>query len=292
MSLKHIVFVVNPRSGTERQKEISLAVSSHLDTTVYTYEILATQYAGHGAELAQKAAAAGAHAVIAVGGDGSVNEIARGLEGTRTALGIIPKGSGNGIARTLGIPLETEAAVKVISKGNTMLMDIGHANDRLFVSNAGVAFDALISKKFATSNKRGFFVYSWLVAKHLWLYSSREYTITIDGKELHERAFMVNVANGKHFGYSFRIAPMASCTDGLLELIVINKFPKIMGGIIAMRAMLGNITSSRYVQHFTGRRITIAHPQLKLMQVDGDALPCTNTITFSVEKQAQQIIIP
>ena len=292
MSQKKIVFIVNPKSGTERQKEIGKAVAAHLNGSLYTHEILNTQYAGHGAELARHAATNGAHAVVAVGGDGSVNEIARGLEGTNCLLGIIPKGSGNGISRTLGIPLGVAEAVKVISAGKSKAIDIGYANERLFVSNAGVAFDALISQKFATSHKRGFLVYSWLVAKHLWQYKSRDYTIVADGKELLERAFMVNVANGKHFGYSFRIAPMADCTDGKLELIIVRGFPKILGGLIAMRAMLGDITTSRYVRHQTCSTITISHPDLNVMQVDGDALPCTNSITFHVKRQAQRILVP
>lgn len=292
MSLKNIVFVVNPKSGTERQKEIGKAVAAHLDPTLYAHEILITQYAGHGAELARNAAANGAHAVVAVGGDGSVNEIARGLDGTDCILGIIPKGSGNGIARTLNIPLSVADAVKVINSGNTTTIDIGYANDRLFVSNAGVAFDALIAQKFATSHKRGFLVYSWLVAKHLWQYSSRDYTIIADGKELHERAFMVNIANGKYFGYSFRIAPMANCSDGKLELIVVRSFPKILGGLIAMRAMLGDITSSSYVSHHTCSTITISHPQLSAMQVDGDAVPCNSSVTFRTKPLAQRILVP
>jgi YegS/Rv2252/BmrU family lipid kinase len=292
MSQKHIVFIVNPKSGTERQKEIGNAVATHLDRSLYTHQILITKHAGHGAELARAAAANGAHAVVAVGGDGSVNEIARGLEGTGCNLGIIPKGSGNGISRTLGIPLGLADAIKVINRGNTTTIDIGYANDRLFVSNAGIAFDALIAQKFATSHKRGFLVYSWLVAKHLWTYKSRDYTIIADGKELHERAFMVNVANGKYFGYTFRIAPMAECNDGKLELIVVSSFPKILGGLIAMRAMLGDITTSRYVSHHTCNTITISHPELTSMQVDGDAIPCANSITFQVKPLAQRILVP
>lgn len=292
MSHKHVIFIVNPKSGVERQKEISLAVSTHLDSALYTHEILLTQYAKHGTTLAHEAAAKGAYAVVAVGGDGSVNDVAHGLAGTGTLLGIIPKGSGNGMARTIGIPLDVEGAIKVINAGNIAAIDIAYANDRLFISNAGVAFDALISKKFAKSEKRGLMVYSWLVTKYLWLYKTWDFSITIDGREMKERAFMVNVANGTQFGYNFRIAPMAIYTDGLLDIIIIRKFPKILGGIIALRAMTGTIAGSRYVQHFTGREITISHPKLNLMQTDGDAHTCTSSINFRVVPGAQRVIVP
>jgi len=292
MSMKHIVFIINPKSGVERQKEIKHAIEEHLDKKVYSYEILNTEFAKHGITLAKEAARNGAYAVVAVGGDGSVNDVVQGLLGTETLLGIIPKGSGNGMARTMGIPLDSSEAMNVINKGNTVAMDVGYANGQPFISNAGVAFDALISKKFAKSEKRGLMIYTWLVTKYMWLYKERDFKIVIDGKEIKEKAFMVNVANGQQFGYNFQIAPMASYTDGLLDLIIIRKFPKILGGILSWQAMTGRITKSRYVRHLTGREITISNPLLKLMQTDGDAHPCENEIQFKIQKGAQKVLVP
>lgn len=155
-----------------------------------------------------------------------------------------------------------------------------------------MAFDALISKKFAKSEKRGLAVYSWLVTKHLWLYKTWNFRIEVDGQVLNENAFMVNVANGTQFGYNFRIAPMASYTDGLLDLIIVRKFPKILGGLIALRAMMDTIHKSPYVRHLTAKEITISHPSLKLMQTDGDAHECSSSITFRIEPGAQSVIVP
>ena len=292
MSKKHITFIINPRAGVEREKEIKSAIKAQLNEFLYSYDIQYTQYAKHGTELARAAAANGAYAVVAVGGDGSVNDIVKGLAGTDTALAIIPKGSGNGMARTMKIPLDTFAAVKVINSGRVATMDIGYANDLLFVSNAGVAFDALISKKFAKSEKRGFGVYSWLVTKHLWTYKPWPFKINIDGKDVDDKAFMITVANGQQFGYNFRIAPTASYSDGLLDLVIVKPFPKIFGGLIALRAMQGNILDSTYVTHLRGKEITISHPQLKLMQTDGDAHECANQIKFTIKKGVQKIIVP
>ena len=171
-------------------------------------------------------------------------------------------------------------------------MDVGYANGRPFISNAGVAFDALISKKFAKSEKRGLMVYSWLVTKHLWLYKERDFKITIDGKEITERAFMISVANGQQFGYNFRIAPMAVYSDGIFDLIIIKKFPKILSGALVVRAMSGTIARSPFVRHLTGKEITISNPLLKLMQTDGDAHECDNEIKFTIKKGAQRVIIP
>ncbi len=289
---RHITFIINPRAGMEREKEIKAAIKAQLNEFLYTYDIQHTQYAKHGIALAKAAADKGTYAVVAVGGDGSVNDVAQGLLGSNTILGIIPKGSGNGMARTLKIPLDTFAAVRAINAGRTIRTDIGYANDRPFISNAGVAFDALISKKFAKSEKRGFGVYSWLVTKHLWLYKPWRFEITIDGERFDEQAFMIVVANGQQFGYNFRIAPMACYNDGLLDLIIVRKFPKILGGLIALRAMNGTITDSRYVTHQRGKTITISHPELKLMQTDGDAHDCEHSIDFTVKREAIAILVP
>lgn len=289
---KHLVFIVNPKSGTDRVKAIQDAIDATLDRQQYTYELQQTRYAKHGTELAREAAAAGAYGVVAVGGDGSVNDIVAGLLGTKTVLGIIPKGSGNGMARTMNIPLKVEDAIGVINRGRTDKMDIGYANDHPFISNAGVGFDALIAKKFAKSVRRGMMVYSWLVTKYLWLYNEWDWRITIDGKEIRERAFLVNVANGQQFGYNFRIAPEASWTDGLLDVVVIRKFPKILGGMLALRAMKGNILKSPFVKHYRAKEVEIVHPDLKLMQTDGDAHPTANRIAFRIQPAAQEVLVP
>jgi YegS/Rv2252/BmrU family lipid kinase len=288
----HIVFIVNPRSGTDRSKAMKHVIESRLDLKKYTYEIQHTSYAGHGTELAKTAATKGAYCVVAVGGDGSVNDVAAGLSGTQTILGIVPKGSGNGMARTMGLPIIVEDALEVINKGNIVRMDLGYVAGRMFISNAGVGFDALISKKFAKSKRRGLAIYSWLVTKYLWLYKESNWRITIDGEKIQERAFMVNVANGHQLGYNFSIVPHASYTDGWLDVTVIKKFPKMMIAGIALNAMKGNIGSNRFVRHYKAKEVTISHPDLQLMQIDGDAIACGNKITFRVEPAALQVLVP
>jgi len=292
MSLRQLVFIVNPRSGVERRKEIKQAIDQVLDQQRYSYVIKETSHAGHGEELAREAAQAGAYAVVAVGGDGSVNDILRGLYGTETLLSIIPKGSGNGMARTMRIPLDVHKAIQVINHGKTVKIDVAFADDKLFVSNAGVGFDALISKKFSRSKRRGLTMYSWLVTKYLWLYREWNWDIVVDGQQLQRKAFLINVANGTQFGYDFKIAPDADWTDGMLDVIIIKKFPKILGGLMALRLMKGTILSSRFVERIRGREITIGNPDLKLMQTDGDARACGAEIRFRIERQIQGVIVP
>ncbi len=289
---KHLVFIVNPRSGTDRVKAIQSAIDTTLDHTQYSHELQHTKYPKHGIELARDAAKKGAFAVIAVGGDGSVNDVVAGLAGTNTALGIVPRGSGNGMARNMSLPLDDAGCIAIINRCNVVQTDLGFANDRPYISNAGVGFDALISKEFSKSKKRGFRAYSWLIARHIWGYKSYDWRITIDGERLRERAFLVNVANGQQFGYNFKIAPQASYTDGMLDMVIIRKFPKLLGAHLVMRAMKGNLTASRYVKHYRCHEASIAHPELHQMQIDGDAHACTNKVTFRVDAGALGVLMP
>ena len=289
--MKHLVFIINPKSGVERNKQIQDAIEKHLDKSVYSYEIQYTQHAGHGTELARIAAASAAFAVVAVGGDGSVNDIIKGLLGTNTLLAIIPKGSGNGLARTLSIPLDLPKAIQTINRCKVEAIDIGFANGKIFASNAGVGFDALVCKKFSQSNRRGLMVYTWLITKYMWLYRNWKWSLSINGEQLEETAFFISVANGRQFGYNFKIAEDASWTDGLLDVVIIRKFPKILAAVLGFRMLSGTLLKSKYVRRIRAKHIVITNPQLKWMQTDGDAVACSNSIEFTIQEKAQKVIV-
>lgn len=290
---KHLVFIVNPRSGTDRVKAIQDAVTAGLDHNQFSHELQYTQYARHGMDLAREAAGKGAYGVVAVGGDGSVNDVVAGLIGTNAVLGIIPKGSGNGMARTMGIPVNDEpGAIAVINKAHPVAVDAAYANGQPFISNAGTGFDALIARLFASSARRGLLVYAWLVTKHLWTYRPLPTEIIIDGKQYREKAFMINVANGQQFGYNFKIAEGASYSDGLLDVILIKPFPKLLGAALAWRAMRGSLSRSPYVKRYTGKEVIIRQQGLQLMQIDGDAHTCEGTLDVKIAPAALQVLVP
>jgi YegS/Rv2252/BmrU family lipid kinase len=289
--MKHLVFIVNPKSGVDRNKAIQETIDKCLDKSIYSYEIQLTQRAGHGEDLAREASKLGAFAVVAVGGDGSVNDVLRGLYGSETALAILPKGSGNGLARTLKIPLDLEAGIKTINRGITEKIDVGFANEKLFASNAGVGYDALVCKKFATSNTRGLITYAWLITKYMWLYRDWTWKINVDGKAFEEKAFFISVSNGSQFGYNFKIAEDASWTDGLFDVVIIKKFPKILGAFLGLRMIRGTLLKSKYVLRIRGKNITISNPELKLMQTDGDPIDCTNEIKYRIAEKIQKVIV-
>ena len=289
--MKHLAFIINPRAGTDRVKELRQIIAAHLDAKKFEAEIIFTQHAGHGTELARKAALDGAFAVAAVGGDGSVNDVATGLLGSAAHLAIVPKGSGNGMARNLRIPLETVAAIRLLNTANPLTVDTGAANGSLFLSNCGAGFDADVAQAFAQSKGRGFVGYASLVARRLWRYRPQQYGLTIDGKAHTETAFLIAVANGRQFGYNFVIAPNASVTDGLLDVVVIRPFPKALGAVLAIRAMRGNILKSPYVRHFSGKSIGIQCNAMSAFQTDGDAHPCTGALDIRVQPQSLRVLV-
>lgn len=289
---KQLVFLVNPRSGVQRNKALAAVIDKALDQQTFSYDIRETKYPQHGTTLARTAAAAGAYGVIAVGGDGSVNDVATGLFETKTVLGILPMGSGNGMARTLGISLNLTKAIELINQNNILPIDAGFANEKLFVSNAGIGFDALISKVFAKSKKRGFANYARLSGKHYFKYKPSLYAITADGTSWEEEAFFINVANGRQFGYNFQVAPQASYSDGLLDLVIVRPFPKWKGFGIAIRGFRGALLKSPYVRHLQCRSVQISSKDEILLQADGDALPSPNSVSFRVAPAALNVFLP
>lgn len=271
MTKKQLVFIINPHAGTDRNKALSKIIQQQLDTTQYEYELCYTQYAQHGIELAKEAAEKGAYGVIAVGGDGSLNDVIAGLRPYPTIVGIIPMGSGNGLARALHIPSDVRKAIHLINQNHTVTIDVATANEKVFVSNAGVGFDACITDAFKHSKKRGFLSYARIILQQIIPYQEKEYLLTIDGKTILVKAFMITVANGSHLGYNFVVAPHADCTDGQLQVIVIKKFPKLIAFLLALRMITRSLHKSSYVQCFSGKEIKISAPGLATMQTDGDA---------------------
>lgn len=291
-SKKSILFIINPKAGVDRVKAISDAIDAKLNTEKFESELLYTEYAKHGTKIAKNAASKGVDIVVAVGGDGSINDVISGIYGSKTALAIIPKGSGNGLARTLGIPLKIEEALDVINQMNFQNLDVGKANDQLFISNAGVGFDAVVTKKFEGNEKRGFLTYLKIITQKIWTYKARFWRINVDGEEVREKAFMITAANGKQLGYNFHVAPNALMDDGMLDLVVIKNFPRIFGGIIALQAFSGILDKSPFVKTFRGKNISIINEKNTLMQADGDCHQCGGRVDLQVMPERLQVIVP
>ena len=225
MDKKQIVFIINPKSGTSNKEVIPLLIEKHIDSSVYDVKCVFTEYAGHASDIAKQCVEEGVHIAVAVGGDGTVNEVARSLTHSQTALGIIPCGSGNGLARHLMLPMNIKGALEIINTGIIHDLDYGIINEHAFFCTCGMGFDAFISKKFAETGKRGPLTYIENVLREGLKYKPETYELTLDGNDSKPyKAFLISIANASQYGNDAYIAPQASMKDGFLDVVIMEPF--------------------------------------------------------------------
>lgn len=284
--MKNIAFIVNPISGTQNKKRIPKLIDKNLDRHIWAANVVFTEYKGHATELAEQYSRMGFDAVVAVGGDGTVNEVARGLLFSKTALGIIPIGSGNGFARHLGIPLRVNRAIQMLNHSEARLVDSAKIEGHPFFTTAGTGFDAKISEDFATAGKRGIITYLQHIVKDFFSYEPEHYIIRGIGQndepvELETDAFLITCANANQWGNAAYIAPKASIQDGWLDVSVLSKFPLHAVPELALRLFEKTIDKSLYMTTMKIRQLTIVRPQEGPFHFDGD--PITLPAEVSIE---------
>jgi diacylglycerol kinase (ATP) len=290
--IRKIAFIINPRSGTDRNKTLQESIHQVFAKDKFEIHICYTEYAGHATILAAECAAQQFETVVAVGGDGTVNEVARGIINTGTSLGIVPKGSGNGLARTCNIPLDSLQALRVIAKGYLKNIDVGMANNELFLSNAGTGFDSYVAMQCKQKNARGLWMYVRTSFAAFTNYKSKYYTVEIDGKEFNQKAIMVSIANGHEFGYGFKIAPTASNFDGKLDVMIIKPLNIFTASKVSFFAWRGNLHKYSKVIHIAGKNIKVGSKQMQDFQIDGDAKPTDNQLQINILPKALNVVVP
>lgn len=267
---RKILFVINPISGGKTKYNFPKKIDKYLDKSKFDSEFVFTEYHGHGSVLAAEALRNGVEIIVAVGGDGTINEVATQVEGTNKLMGIIPFGSGNGLARSLGIPLGDVQALKRINKLHVSKIDSGIINGRKFFNMAGIGFDAHISACFAENVKRGLSSYAKIAFKEVSNYRSQHYRFNIDGKEYEHQAFMVSIANSSQYGNNAHISPFASLNDGLLDICILEPFPLYKFPALVFRMFRKNTHNSRYLKIIQGSEISIIREQIAAVHLDGE----------------------
>lgn len=282
---KRITFIVNPISGTRSKEGLDKKIAKAIDSSRYEWQMVMTQRAGHAVEIARQCVAEGTDICVAVGGDGTVNEVASGLTGSTTALGIIPMGSGNGLARHLCLPMSVKGALDIINQGETAQFDYGLINDHPFFCTCGMGFDAYVSLKFAQSGKRGLMTYAKMVLREGLRYQYDTYTITFEdeqGKEQQYEAFLVACANAAQYGNNTYIAPCASMQDGLLDVVIIEKISNMAATKVLSELFTKTLYSNPHVRHFQAKSIHIHRPTEGAAHFDGDPTVMGTDITVQI----------
>lgn len=221
---KKAVFIINLNSGNSSKEAIPGLIDQTLDKEKFDYELVVTQYAGHASEIAAKAKDEGVDLVVAIGGDGTVNEVARAIVHSQTALGIIPCGSGNGLARHLQLPMNVKKAIETINVCEVHELDYGIINGFPFFCTCGMGFDAYVSQKFAEAGKRGPITYVENVLREGLKYKPETYVLQDENGTIKHKAFLISCANASQYGNNAYIAPQASMSDGLMDIIIMEPF--------------------------------------------------------------------
>ena len=288
---KTVLFVINPISGTSAKDKVPDEIAKYLDTETFDYEIRFTEYAGHAKVLARDAVTRQMDVVVAVGGDGTVNEVASELTHTSTALGIIPYGSGNGLARHLLIPLNIKKSIEIINRCEIHPLDYGVINDYPFFCTCGMGFDAFVSLKFAETGKRGAITYIQKVLEEGLKYKPETYKITNDTDTAHHKAFLISCANASQYGNNAYIAPQASMSDGLMDVIIMEPFDAIEAPQIAIDMFSKTLDKSSRIKTFQTKHLHIQRSQPGVIHYDGDPVMTGAAIDVHLEENGINIIV-
>ena len=287
---KNITFIINPISGTHSKDEIPNIIENALDMEQFSYKLLFTKYAGHAAEMALECAEKGCDIVAAVGGDGTVNEVARSLTHTDSALAIVPSGSGNGLARHLCLPMDAKKAIEIINACKIENFDYGVINNLPFFCTCGMGFDAFISLKFAEAGKRGPITYVENVLKEGLKYKPETYVVEDESGKMRYKAFLIACANASQYGNNAYIAPGATMKDGEMDVIIMEPFDVLDAPQIAADLFMKTLGNNSKIKTFRTKSIHIHRKEPGAIHFDGDPIMTDADIDVHIEHEGIKIL--
>ena len=287
---QNVTFIINPISGTHDKDEIPAMIDETIDKSKFDCHNVFTAYAGHAAEIARQCSAEGVDIVVAVGGDGTVNEVARSLVHTQTALGIVPCGSGNGLARHLCLPIDIKKSLSIINSCKIETFDYGVINDLPFFCTCGMGFDAFISLKFAEAGKRGPITYVENVLKEGLKYKPETYEVEDESGKQRHKAFLIACANASQYGNNAYIAPGATMKDGEMDVIIMEPFNALDAPQIAADLFMRTLGNNSKIKTFRTKRLHIHRTKPGAIHYDGDPMMTGCDIDISIEHLGIRIV--
>ena len=288
---KTIFLIINKFAGNGKKRETSIGKAiSWLQKNSGKVDLKYTEFPGHATQLAAEAAGNGFDIVVAVGGDGTVNEVAQGLIGTSTAMGILPIGSGNGLARELGISMNISESVSTLIRGKLLQIDVCRFNNQRFLCTAGIGFDAQVADKMSKASTRGFLRYIQLTIQESIAFKPFNIKMNINGMLVEKPVFLVTFANASQFGNNARIAPNASMTDGLIDIVVVNPFNKIWLPVFGIGLFMRIIPKFRFVNIYRAKQIEMEFADTGIYHFDGEPGKLTLPAKISVDSQKLKVV--
>lgn len=287
--MKRIAFVINPKSGSDRKTD-RVALVNRLKSSNYHTDIFEWKKVEDRDSIFESVLNGQYDIAVAVGGDGTVSQLANALAGSQTALGILPFGSGNGLARHLGVPMNYEDAMKHLETGDVVAIDKGEMNGMSFFCTAGTGFDARIGKLFAESTTRGFWTYAKLTIREFRAYRGEEYKLTIDGKTYSRNAFLITVANAGQYGNDAWIAPQANACDGFFHVVIMKPFRWWNLLSLAIRLFRKSIHLSPFIETITGKTVTIQRKNGGAAHYDGEPAEMDAELKITMTPRALKVV--
>jgi diacylglycerol kinase (ATP) len=292
MPENRVFFIINRYAGTSFQSAVEGRIINACGLLKLECTIEYTNHKGHATELARQAVANGFTRVFAMGGDGTVNEVAQGLIHTSTALGIIPKGSGNGLARHLQIPLSVPGALELLDQHQVIQMDTLLINRQLSVNVSGIGFDAHVASQFGLNGKRGLLNYIKLVAREFSQFREFDALVTLGKETWTQKSFIISLANSSQFGNNVRVAPLASVRDGEVEVCFIRKAPLGFAISIIIKMFIGKPQHSQWVDVRKARQFRAVCPEPVAFHIDGEAHPPAREFNVEIQPASLKMIVP
>ncbi len=288
---KKIVFIMNPISGNSSKAGIPELIEKTIDKNKFDYQLKLTEYAGHASEIASQCKIDGIDVVVAVGGDGTVNEVGKAITNSETALGVIPCGSGNGLARHLMLPMNIKKAIEIVNQCVIHKLDYGIINQHPFFCTCGMGFDAFVSQKFAESGKRGPISYVENILREGLKYKPETYTIEGENGTTQYEAFLISCANASQYGNNAYIAPQASMSDGLLDVVIMEPFDVLEAPQISIDMFNKTLDKSSKIKSFRCKTLRIHRDHPGVIHYDGDPVMTGQDITIRLVEKGINIIV-
>jgi diacylglycerol kinase (ATP) len=304
MKSRKIIYLINPISGTRGKRSLQALINRRTKEAGIEFSILPTDAAGNYSFLIPLIEGEGATDIVICGGDGTVSAVAATLKGRDTRIGIIPMGSGNGLAFAAGIPRDPAKALDIILGGNASWIDGFLINGRFSCMLCGIGFDGSVAHQFAREHRRGLQTYIRVTLFHFL--RARSYPFIIDlpaggpRTSFPVEAFFIDIANGNQFGNNVTIAPRADLHDGLLDIVIVKKAGRLRLLLSAIRQVLGGYqmtaapvsAGTKKVLYFQTPRLVIANPEGAPLHIDGDPAPSANQFRIEIAPNAIRLIQP
>jgi YegS/Rv2252/BmrU family lipid kinase len=297
---RKLLFLVNPISGTRTKEKLIAFITEKVTGAGLLFTVDYTNATGNYTLLKEKVIADRFTDIVIVGGDGSVNQVVQAFATLRVRFGILPVGSGNGLARAAGIPTKIKRALQVIIEGNTMQVDAFTINDTFSCMLSGLGFDAQVAHNFARKAKRGLFNYTKESLLHFFKAQPYGFEIKLPEFSFFTDAFLISIANSNQFGNNVTIAPQAKLNDGLLDVIVVQKMHKVKLPYAILKQLSGNNKMQQLVEdmehknivYFQTPSLEISNKQLAPLHIDGEAVASAQHLRVKVLPNYFTLFVP